>query len=391
MTKLSQNAAQSSDDQIGSSASANTLPPVQSGRHSVLTTQSTPLHAFLVPDRSSLSNLSNPAVDLQPATHILPDRFRNVWPVKSRNADVVKWLINRQKAPWPLWEHNVPADSLPESRPNAPLDDWKVWFVGHATVLVQIGPWNFLTDPVWAMRASPLAFAGPRRVRAPGIALKDLPRIDAVLLSHNHYDHMDMASLRWLHQRDQMPIYTGLLNREYLPAEMNIIELDWWQEIPFHADPTLKIVFTPAQHFSGRGLRDRNHALWGGLSVLSPHGHLFFAGDTGYAPHFRAIRNKLGKPRLALLPIGAYEPRAVMQTMHMNPAEAVRAHVDLGAHQSLAIHFRTFQLTDESMNQPLLELAQALAAHTLSEADFFSLQEGHAAEVTAQPSFLLSE
>lgn len=297
------------------------------------------------------------------------------------NFDLVDWLLTRQPAKWPQWEESAIGIEKPVARPNAALDDWKVWFIGHATVLVQIGPYNFLTDPVWSMHVSPAAGFGPKRVRPAGFALQDLPPIDAILLSHNHYDHLDLASIKWLYQRDRMPIYAGLVNRQYLPFYMQVIELDWWQQGVFMPDDRIKIVFTPAQHFSGRGLKDRDKALWGGFSVLTDKDHFFFAGDTGYSTHFSDIYEKLGTPRLALLPIGAYEPRHIMKEMHMNPYDAVQAHIDLKAKQSLAIHHRTFQLTDEAINQPLLDLADALTQAKINSQQFFSLLEGHSAEV----------
>lgn len=297
------------------------------------------------------------------------------------NFNLMDWLLARQPAIWPQWEEHSEILDKPQDRPHATLDDWKVWFVGHATVLIQIGPYNFLTDPVWSMHVSPIPGFGPKRVRPAGIRLDDLPTIHAVLLSHNHYDHLDIASLKWLHQRDQMPIYAGLVNRQYLPDDMNVIELDWWQEIAFYADKRLPIVFSPAQHFSGRGLKDRDKALWGGFSVLTDKDHMYFAGDTGYENHFSQVYQRLGAPRLALLPIGAYEPREVMKEMHMNPYDAVQAHIDLNAKQSLAIHHRTFQLTDEAINQPLLDLADALAQAKIYNQSFFSLLEGEAKQI----------
>lgn len=335
-----------------------------------LNTQPTPSHAWFEPTHHYV---------LKPHSNV--QGFRNPWPMPKHDVNVMDWMLHRHPARWPQWQAHQTHPTPPCARPDACINDWNVWFVGHATVLIQIGPYHFLTDPVWAMRASPLSFAGPKRVRPAGLALDDLPRIDGVLLSHNHYDHMDIAALKWLHARDHMPIYAGLVNRQYLPAEMNVIELDWWQSVPFELDPRLSIVFTPAQHFSGRGLRDRNKALWGGLSILTPDDHLFFAGDTGYALHFKEILEKLGAPRLALLPIGAYEPRNVMQAMHMNPSEAVQAHIDLAAQRSLAIHYRTFQLTDEAMHQPLLDLAQALTDQRLFADTFLTLLEGQAMAV----------
>jgi L-ascorbate metabolism protein UlaG (beta-lactamase superfamily) len=297
------------------------------------------------------------------------------------NFDLFDWLLTRQPAKWPKWEDAPEPTEKPVARPDAPLDDWKVWFIGHATVLIQIGPYNFLTDPVWSTHVSPAAGFGPKRVRAAGFELKDLPHIDAILLSHNHYDHLDLASLKWLYQRDRMPIYTGLVNRQYLPFYMQVIEMDWWQQNAFLLDDRVQIVFTPAQHFSGRGLKDRDKALWGGLSILTDKDHFFFAGDTGYSEHFSHIYQKLGAPRLALLPIGAYEPRHIMKEMHMNPYDAVQAHIDLNAKQSLAIHHRTFQLTDEAINQPLLDLADAMTQAKINAEQFFSLVEGYGAVV----------
>jgi L-ascorbate metabolism protein UlaG (beta-lactamase superfamily) len=248
-----------------------------------------------------------------------------------------------------------------------------VWFVGHATVLLQIGPYNLLTDPVWCEYASPKQGKGPKRVIPAGIALEELPTIHAVLLSHNHYDHMDLASLHWLHDKFAMPIYTGLGNSWYLPKNFHVLEMEWWQSSLLQ---DLKIIYTPAQHFSGRGLRDHNRALWGGFSVLAGKDHCFFAGDTGYSPHFKEIQSRLGAPRISLLPIGAYEPRELMSYMHMNPQEAFQAHQDLHSKCSLAIHYRTFQLTDESREQPELDLKVAMKNSSKLMNPFVCIREG---------------
>lgn len=293
--------------------------------------------------------------------------------------DLLKWLAVRKSSTWNVNIAKEAADFyatklvLPQNRPHVDANDWQVWFVNHATVLLQIGPYNLLTDPVWAEHLGPRQGHGPKRVIPAGIALEDLPQIHAVLLSHNHYDHMDLASLRWLYQKFAMPIYTGLGNAYYLPKEFHIIEMDWWQSALLKE---LKIVYTPAQHSSGRGLRDQNAALWGGFSILSEHGHLFFAGDTGYAPHFKEIHKRFGAPRLALIPIGAYEPRALMRYMHMNPQDAFQAHLDLQAKRSLAIHYRTFQLTDESREQPELDLQKAMKNSSKLMNPFYCIKEG---------------
>lgn len=294
--------------------------------------------------------------------------------------DLVKWIMLRKSQTWQVDSEQETTKffaaikpKLPENRPDADMDDWKVWFVGHATALIQIGPYNFLTDPVWADHVSPRQGVGPKRVCPAGIALEHLPQIHAVLLSHNHYDHMDIASLRWLHEKFAMPIYTGLGNSCYMDKSFHIIEMDWWQSELFHG---IKVIYTPAQHGSGRGMRDQNAALWGGFSLLTEQGHCFFAGDTGYSPHFKEIQKRLGTPRIALLPIGAYEPRELMRYMHMNPQDAFQAHLDLQAKRSLAIHYRTFQLTDEMRDQPEKDLYQAMKHSSKLMNPFYCIREG---------------
>ncbi|MBK7301482.1 MAG: MBL fold metallo-hydrolase [Moraxellaceae bacterium] len=309
------------------------------------------------------------------AAHYNGQRFFNPWEREERNqAALLKWILTRQSQTWPRWCQNE-TFSVPTERYSQDLNEWKMWFVGHATVLLQIGQYNFLTDPVWAERCSPFKYAGPKRVRGAGIALEDLPPIDAILLSHNHYDHLDTASLLWLHKHHQTPIITGLGNGVYLEQYgFKVIELDWWQSYTFAEG--VEIHYLPAKHFSGRGVRDRNAALWGSLSVVTPHGHAYFAGDTGYAPHFKEIKQRLGAPRVALLPIGAYEPRELMRQVHMNPWDAVHAHQDLAAQKTISIHFNTFQLTDESIDAPALALKQALLKHGVPEQDFLVMLEG---------------
>ncbi|MBK6757450.1 MAG: MBL fold metallo-hydrolase [Moraxellaceae bacterium] len=309
------------------------------------------------------------------AAHYNGQRFFNPWEREERNqAALLKWILTRQSQTWPRWCQNE-TFSVPTERYSQDLNEWKMWFVGHATVLLQIGQYNFLTDPVWAERCSPFKYAGPKRVRGAGIALEDLPPIDAILLSHNHYDHLDTASLLWLHKHHQTPIITGLGNGVYLEQYgFKVIELDWWQSYTFAEG--VEIHYLPAKHFSGRGVRDRNAALWGSLSVVTPHGHAYFAGDTGYAPHFKEIKQRLGAPRVALLPIGAYEPRELMRQVHMNPWDAVHAHQDLTAQKTISIHFNTFQLTDESIDAPALALKQALLKHGVPEQDFLVMLEG---------------
>jgi L-ascorbate metabolism protein UlaG (beta-lactamase superfamily) len=218
---------------------------------------------------------------------------------------------------------------------------------------------RMLIDPVYANRASPVSFAGPRRVRPPGVRFDDLPPISLVLLSHNHYDHCDLGTLKLLEQRFSPAAVTPPGNGRLLRAAgfRQIEELDWWET---SSSAPLPVTVTPAQHFSARTPLDRNRALWGGFIIEGKGRRILHAGDSGYGPHFREIGERLGPIDLALLPIGAYEPRWFMKDIHMNPAEAVQAHLDLGARESAAMHFGTFQLTPEGIDQPVRDLRVAL-------------------------------
>lgn len=320
-----------------------------------------------------------PALQFLPSRHYNGAQFFNPVPAPEgcSRSDLLKWLLQRKRNSWTA--ENTPEQPaegkrpIPQERPNASLDDWQIWFVGHATVLIQIGPYNFLTDPVWCEYAGPQQGRGPKRICPAGIALEELPTIHAVLLSHNHYDHMDLATLRWLNARFAMPIYTGLGNSWYLPKNFHVVEMDWWQSALFNE---LKLVYIPAQHGSGRGMRDQNSALWGGFSILHGEDHCFFAGDTGYSSHFKEIHARIGAPRIALLPIGAYEPRDLMRYMHMNPEDAFQAHKDLHSKCSLAIHYRTFQLTDEGREQPEVDLQNAMRKSSKLMNPFYCIREG---------------
>jgi L-ascorbate metabolism protein UlaG (beta-lactamase superfamily) len=209
---------------------------------------------------------------------------------------------------------------------------------------------------------------GGPETRPPALALADLPRPDIVLLSHNHYDHMDLPTLRALRQRHAPRFVTTLGNARILAtAGIDAVELDWWQDTTIGG---LTITATPARHFSARTPFDRNRALWGGFMVGDGSGRLLFAGDSAAGPHWAAIHARLGAPALALLPIGAYEPRWFMAAAHMNPEEAVQAHLALGAKRSVGMHFGTFQLTDEAIDAPLIALDAARQAHGVARADF---------------------
>jgi len=247
-----------------------------------------------------------------------------------------------------------------------------VTLVNHSTVLLQRSGKNILTDPVWSERVSPVSWAGPRRHRAPGVSLDHLPEIHLVLLSHNHYDHLDLPSLREI-QRQWRPAFVAPLGVEhFLKAQgfRNVHGLDWGQQVTVDG---MAVHSVPALHFSARGLFDRNKTLWCGYVIDS---EIYFAADTGFGAHFQAIRDHFGPPRLALLPIGAYLPRWFMSPVHMGPDDAVRAHQILQARTSIAIHHGTFQLADEGIDTPKRELARHLEEAGIDASIFRTLANG---------------
>ncbi len=276
-------------------------------------------------------------------------------------------------APQTRW----PAEVLVEPRvpPRPEPDETVVTFIGHSSFLIQIGATAVLIDPVYSKRASPFSFAGPRRVRAPGVRFDDLPPISLVLLSHNHYDHCDLTTLQLVDRRFRSQFVTPLGNGRLLRSAGigRVEELDWWETTRAAALPT---TITPAQHFSARHMFDRNRALWGGFLIQADGHRIFHVGDSGYAPHFSEVARRLGPIDLALIPIGAYEPRWFMRDIHMNPAEAVRAHLDLEARQSIAMHFGTFQLTPEGIDQPVRDLAEAMMDQGIAAEQFRAIEVG---------------
>lgn len=269
--------------------------------------------------------------------------------------------------------------------PRAPAEALTVTWVGHASTLLQIGGLNLLTDPMWSERASPLRFIGPRRWVPPGIPLQDLPPIDAVLLSHNHYDHLDDRTVRHLaRQHPGARWFAPLGIAEFLRARgvRHAYELEWWDETGFG---DLALACVPAQHFSGRGLGDRNATLWCGWTIASGRYRAFFAGDTGYHPEFRPIAERHGPFDLYLMPVGAYEPRWFMKPAHMDPEEAVHAFLEMttvpdrpasGRSILVPIHWGTFKLTDEAMDEPPKRTRRAWAAARLSDDDLWLLAHG---------------
>jgi N-acyl-phosphatidylethanolamine-hydrolysing phospholipase D len=255
-----------------------------------------------------------------------------------------------------------------------------VTWVGHATLLVQMDHVSFLTDPIWSETASPVSFLGPRRFVAPGLALDDLPPIDFVVVSHNHYDHLDLPSLVELAERDpETRFFVPLANAELLRENgiTNVEELDWG-ETRRHGDVVVHCL--PSQHWSQRGVGDQRRSLWSSWAVTGPQRRFYFAGDTGYFEGFARIGAAHGPFDLAAVPIGAYEPAAMMKASHLDPEEAVQATLDLGARQALAIHYGTFDLSDEPLAEPPRRFRAAAEASSLGSAGAWVLRIGETRE-----------
>ena len=311
----------------------------------------------------------NPYYSGPPSDHFDGQRFFNPHhPDTDRGfRDLLRWKLKERAAHWP---RSVPMrQAVPERR----VSGLRATIVGHASVLIQAGGLNVLTDPVWSERASPLAFAGPRRVWAPGIAFEALPPIDAVLLSHNHYDHMDLSTLRRLNAEHHPLMVASLGNDAILRRAIQgvrVVAGDWWDRIDIGQEATVTIV--PAYHWSSRTGRDRRMALWSGFMLSTNGGQVYFAGDTGYGDGriFRTVREQIGRPDLALIPIGAYAPRWFMSAQHTDPGEAVQILEDLEAARGLGIHWGVFQLTDERRDEPPELLRETLARRGIAESLF---------------------
>nr|XP_006013704.1 PREDICTED: N-acyl-phosphatidylethanolamine-hydrolyzing phospholipase D [Latimeria chalumnae] len=261
----------------------------------------------------------------------------------------------------------------------------RVTWLGHACVMVEMDELIFLTDPIFSQRASPVQFVGPKRYRGPPCTIAQLPKIDAVVISHSHYDHLDCNTVISLNERFGSDLRwfvpLGLLDWMQKRGCENVIELDWWEEncVPGHDEVTF--VFTPSQHWCKRTVADDNKVLWGSWSILGPWNRFFFAGDTGYCTAFEQIGKRYGPFDLAAIPIGAYEPRWFMKFQHVDPEEAVRIHIAVQAKRSVAIHWGTFALANEYYLDPPVKLNEALESYGLKPEDFFVLKHGESKEL----------
>jgi L-ascorbate metabolism protein UlaG (beta-lactamase superfamily) len=295
-------------------------------------------------------------------------------------ARLLRWRAMRTPEPWPQWAAS-PFSDRPPRRVEGRL--WRLSFVGHASWLLQTAGLNILIDPVWSKRVSPVSFAGPVRVNDPGIAFDALPPIDAVLVSHCHYDHLDVPTLVALSShrpRLIMPLGNDTIVRMQDPSVRAEVH-DWGDRVELGRD--VAVTLLPIHHWSARGVTDRNKALWAAFVIETPEGRLYHVADSGYGDghHFRMARDKDGPFRLAVLPIGAYEPRWFMRDQHMNPDEAVRALADSGAELALGHHFGTFPLADEAFDAPPRALAEARKAAGLAADRFRTMQPGEVWEL----------
>jgi L-ascorbate metabolism protein UlaG (beta-lactamase superfamily) len=294
--------------------------------------------------------LSAPRYRGPKSDHFDGRRFHNLEPTTHAGfLDMLKWMTSRDEGPWDEWR-DVAAAPKPPERVGAGAV--RVTFINHASLLIQTENVNILTDPIWSERCSPVPFAGPKRHHPPGIRFEDLPPIDAVLVSHNHYDHLDVPSLQRLASAHRPRIFTALGNGAFLRARQiaNGTELDWWQS---DAVGGVRIHVVPAQHFSSRGLADRDANLWCGYVIETPHGSIYFAGDTGWGSHFERIRERFAPIRVAMLPIGAFRPVWFMRAVHISPGEAVRAAAALRAEFAIPMHYGTFHLGDDGQDEPV--------------------------------------
>lgn len=308
--------------------------------------------------------------------HFDGSRFINPGRVKPKGMwDVIKWMINRKRGPWP---QVLPGHS--GDRPPAHYTGGiRVTFINHSTFLIQADGLNILTDPVWSMRASPFSWLGPRRARPPGIRFEDLPRIHVVALSHNHYDHLDLQTMRMIFGGHHPRIITPLGVKSFLERESisGITEGDWWDE--HILDNDVRIQRVPAQHFSGRGFSDRDATLWCGYVIKTSRGSIYFAGDTGYnEPMFREIGSRSGPFRVSMLPVGAYKPDWFMSPIHTSPKESLKIHQHVGSETSIGMHFGTFPLADDGYDDPHNDLKEAMAEFQIDPESFLMLREGEA-------------
>ncbi len=299
--------------------------------------------------------------------------FINPGNVKAKGfLDVLKWGLNREKGSWP------PSEGLSYGPPPPQIvnDQLRITFINHSTFLIQTEGLNILTDPVWGERVSPVSWAGPKRHRPAGIKYEDLPPIDVVLITHNHYDHLDMPTMKRI-WRDHAPLIITPLGVDLLLKKSNIENIkvtDWWDEVKIN--DRLSVLSVPAQHFSGRGTFDRDATLWCGFVLKRAKGNVYYVGDTGYGDFFTDIYEKAGPFKVSVIPIGAYKPNWFMSPIHTSPSDAVQIHKDVKSENSIAMHFGTFPLADDGLYDPVNDLYASLEKENVDKSRFVVMKEG---------------
>lgn len=311
--------------------------------------------------------------------HHTDDGFRNLEPDASEHSfsDMLRWRRERKKnghASYDDWVNRLPVTSPDWETIRNPGTDMVFTWLGHATFLVQMDGINMLTDPMFSERASPVQFAGPKRITKFPIDPADLPPIDIVVISHNHYDHLDLNSVQLLGNSPLWFVPLGLKSWFKRQGITNVVELDWWESYTLSSGAT--VTLTPARHFSARTLWNRNKILWGSWLMQSHNRKIYFAGDTGYGMHFRQIGDRFGPIDVSLIPIGAYNPEWFMGSVHINPRQVIQAHLDLKSVRTIAMHWGTFILTDEPVDEPPRLFKEAAAAMNISDEHAIILQHG---------------
>jgi len=290
-------------------------------------------------------------------------------------SDVIKWMWEMKTVEWPEWIYDTPQPAPPLKIKKGEL---RITHINHATILIQIDCLNILTDPIFSDYAGPISFLGSKRIRKPGVSIDSLPKIDIILISHNHFDHLDLPTLEIIGKRDKPILITGLGIKELLDdiPFLEVKELDWWNTY-FHLPDSIDITFVPALHKSGRGLFDGNETLWGGFVISNAKGHIYFAGDTGYGSFLDELHQRFPEFRLTIIPIGSYEKRWFMKKQHMNPDDAVKAHILLNSKQSIGMHYATFlEHPEQTIDQHEKDLDTALKYYKLPRDSFLILKFG---------------
>jgi L-ascorbate metabolism protein UlaG (beta-lactamase superfamily) len=325
---------------------------------------------------------------VNPGVHMPPPFPPGEEPKHNRSRWIWRFILGTG---WPTWPQII--NDTPRKPPatHVPKGSIFITLVGQATFLIQQDGLNILTDPIWSDRCSPVSWVGPKRHRNPGIRFEDLPPIDAILVSHNHYDHLDLPTLNRLAKKGVPRSITTLGNRDLIKDTgiPTVDELDWWQSIQLSEEITLTVV--PAQHFSSRTLWDRNETLWGGFVISGPTGNVFYSGDTGYGAHFKEITQQFSTIEVAILPISPFRPRQSNEPphrhypeIHMGPAEVVQSHLDLQARLSIAAHFQVFQLGSDGFDDALNELRTVLAERDLKPDAFITPPPGELVDLTVR-------